>query len=200
LFVEVAGLAVDPEVNDNTSGFGDLQAGFKWVFQSRPDRLTTFQLRAFAPTGDAERGLGTRHISLEPALLAYQQLNACWTLEGELRYWIPVSGTEDRAGPVLRCGLGLTYDGIGRTPSGIRLRPVFEAVGWTMVNGQARFATPPGGPVVIEQVDGDTIVNLKVGARLTINWCNDLYLGYGRGVTGHHWYDDVVRLEWRYSY
>jgi hypothetical protein len=46
---------------------------------------------------------------------------------------------------------------------------------------------------------GDTIVNLKFGVRSYFG-CSDLYLGYGRCVTGDRWYQDILRVEYRYHF
>ena len=92
---------IEPQLDVNTEGFGDMDAGFKWAFYRDDSTLLTFQFRTYAPTGDAADGLGTRHVSLEPALLWNHRVNEQWTMEGEFRYWTPVGGT-DFAGDVVR--------------------------------------------------------------------------------------------------
>lgn len=191
-FVELPGRFLNPQVNDNTAGLGDVSAGFKFAFIADEDRIATFQLRSYAPSGDAERGLGTRHVSLEPALLFYQRLDERCGLEGELRWWIPIEGTSF-AGDIIRYGLGLHYDLLRRDE--LVISPVAELVGWTVLGGK-ESAVRPGGPPLIEDAAGDTILNVKVGLRLKFG-AGDIYTGYGRPLTGDRWYENVFRVEFR---
>jgi len=198
VFAELPVLALDPEVLTNTSGLSDASAGFKWAFHSSECQTTTFQLRAYAPTGDASSGLGNRHPSLEPALLWYRRLPAFASLESELRYFTPVNGTPDVSGSLFRYGVGVTLDG-WRTCDW-RARPVVELVGWTVLDGRSRFALTPGGPPIVEEAGGDTIVNVKAGARVDFGGADDIYVGYGRALTNERWYGDIIRLEWRRAF
>ena len=142
-----------------------------------------------------DRGLGNDHVSLEPALLLYRRLGDRLRLEGELRYWIPIGGT-DFAGDIVRYGIGFSY---GERPADdLWLTPVVEVVGWTVLDG-AQSVAPPLPPVV-QDAAGDTIVNIKLGARLGLGNVADLYTGYGRALTGDVWYKDIWRTELRFAY
>jgi hypothetical protein len=196
-FAEMPYRFVDPELQDNTSGFGDANAGFKLALRQDCCQTTTFQLRTYIPSGDGSRGLGTDHASLEPALLHYRQLSQRLALETELRDWIALDGTEDFAGNVLRYGAGVSYllNNCYCTPT----RAVVELVGWTVLDGMTAFLPAPG-QAVIEDAAGDTIVNLKIGLRHNLSPCCDVYAGYGRALTDETWYDHVVRLELRRTF
>jgi hypothetical protein len=193
-FVEFPVRFLNPEMNDNTAGFSDMNAGFKWMLLECDDLLLTFQFRTYIPTGDASRGLGADHASLEPALLLYKPLTDRLSLEAEFRDWIPVEGTEEFAGNVIRYGVGVGYDWLHTC--NCTVRPVAEFVGWTVLDGQVTIFDPPA-PVRVEEADGDTIVNVKVGVRVGIGCNRQLYAGYGRALTGDTWYDDIWRLELR---
>jgi hypothetical protein len=196
-FVEAPVLFSQAEVNSDADGFSDLQAGVKWNLVRQWDRLLTLQLRTYVPTGKAADGLGSGHVTLEPGLLYFSQPAADWTLEGELRAWIPVDATPLRHGNILRYGLGASYHwgDLGC----LQVRPVVEFVGWTVLDGQSRFATGPG-TFLVEDADGQTIVNGKYGLRLGTGQGRDLYIGYGHALTSNRWYRDIVRLEWRIDY
>ena len=185
-FAEMPFRFVDPELQNNTSGFGDANAGFKLALRQDCCQTTTFQLRTYIPSGDGSRGLGTDHASLEPALLHYRQLSQRLTLETELRDWIALDGTEDFAGNVLRYGAGVSYllNECSCTPT----RAVIELVGWTVLDGMTAFLPAPG-QAVIEDASGDTIVNLKLGLRRNLSPCCDVYAGYGQALTDETWYD-----------
>src|SRR5205823_4677207 len=55
--------------NPNVTGFSDINAGVKYALIADCDRYFTLQTKLYSPTGDAARGLGTRHVSAEPGFL-----------------------------------------------------------------------------------------------------------------------------------
>lgn len=193
-FVEMPVRFLNPDINDNTAGLSDMNAGLKYAFFYDEGTALTFQFRSYFPTGDAERGLGTDHVSLEPALLVYQQLDDRLGFEGEFHWWIPIDGDDDFAGDVIRYGLGLHYDLIQGCD--YRISPVVEVVGWTVLDGQESVRHPTG-LTTIEDSEGDTIVNGKLGVRLKLDGVGDIYGGYGHALTGDRWYEEIVRLEFR---
>jgi hypothetical protein len=121
--------------------------------------------------------------------------------EGQFAAWAPFGGARGLptaadskfAGTVITYGIGpsvVVYER-GRT----RFAPVVELVGWRVVDG---FQTPPAGPA-----DPNT-VNLKFGGRISWSSPNDslgsLYVGYGRALTDARWYEDILRVEYRWSF
>jgi hypothetical protein len=195
-FVEAPWRNLHPEVNDHATGFGDMNAGFKYAFLYNEDLVATFQLRTYVPTGDGRRGLGVDHTSLEPALLVYWRLDESWGFEGELRDWVPIGGT-DFAGNVLRYGVGLHYDGLQKEK--LQVVPVVELVGWTVLSGKESVPVVADG-FQAKDAAGDTILNAKFGLRFKWGDWGDLYAGYGRALTGDRWYANTFRIEWRLSY
>jgi hypothetical protein len=187
---------LNPEVNPDHSGFSDLDLGCKWAFLKDDDDVATFQFRTYAPTGDAHRGLGNDHVTLEPALLLYNRITQELSLESELRLWVPIGGT-DFAGDIVRYGVGLHYD-VCRTEH-CTFSPVLELVGWTVLDGK-ESVVPPSGVPFVEDAAGQTIVNVKLGLRVKFGERADLYTGYGRALTGDRWYENTVRTEFRVLY
>jgi type II secretion system protein G len=108
-----------------------------------------------------------------------------------------VSSTfEWQPGPLLSWG-NLFFYGIGpsyRLINGerFRLAPVIEIVGWN-VTGGLQTGTPSGA-------SGINVVNLKIGARMGFGGHSSLYVGYGKALTSADWYDQIVRVEYRYSF
>ncbi len=192
-FVELPYRLLNPELNANHAGISDLNTGFKWALLYEQDTVGTFQFRVYAPTGDSHRGLGTNHVSLEPAFLAYQRLTERCTAEAELRAWVPVGGT-DFAGDIIRYGVGISYD-LGEMWH-VQVVPVVEVVGWTVLDGKTSVV-PPDGVAFVEDAAGQTIVNVKLGLRWKFGDHADLYTGYGQAVTGNRWYQDTLRVEFR---
>jgi hypothetical protein len=197
VFLEVPYRMINPDVNSNQEGIGDIMAGFKYAFIAQQERYVTFQMSTWAPTGLGMNGLGNNHVSVEPAVLFYQTLSDRLTLQAEVRDWIAVSGS-DYAGNILRYGAGLTY--LANDPcSNVRIYPVGEVVGWNVLTGKE--STAAGATL---QSDA-TIVNGKLGVRFGfgqpdgpgIFGRSDLYIGYARALTGAVWYKDMYRLEYR---
>src|SRR5262249_50352514 len=126
LFAESGVRFLNPDRNANATGLGDTNLGFKWAFFTDEGSIFTFQTRVYLPTAAGSRGLGTGHVSVEPALLGFVRLSEDLGVVGELRYWDPIDGT-DFAGGVLRYGLGLRYD--AWRADDWRVAPIVEAVG-----------------------------------------------------------------------
>jgi len=195
VFLETPYVWMNPDANANTSGFGDTNAGFKFMVYPGQDLQLSLQLRAYFPTG-AGAELGTHHYTLEPALLGHYNLLDVLQIEGELRYWAPIGGT-DFAGDMVRYGLGLSYG--QRSPTDIWLMPVVELVGWTVISGQSYVPTGPT-TYMIQNAAGSTILNAYAGVRFGLGNQFDFYAGYGRGLTGDQWYRDNIRVEFRFLF
>jgi hypothetical protein len=200
MFVETPIRLINPDVNQNAGGWGDVNFGFKYALIAHPDEYLTAQLRVYTPTGEPAVGLGTGHFSIEPSVLYFRRFTENWTLQAEFRDWIPISNSvtpngDNFAGNVLRYGVGLGYD-IWLSCDDCnsqRITPVAEVVGWTILDGFGFDGTN-----LIDQ-SGVTIVNAKFGARYTVN-CHSLYAGYGVPVTNQVWYDGVFRMEYRRAF
>ena len=75
-----------------------------------------------------------------------------------------------------------------------------HVVGWTVLSGKE---SDEFGNVI--NAAGDTIVNAKFGVRFGFGQLMqpggldrvDLYVGYGRALTGDVWYKDMLRAEFR---
>jgi hypothetical protein len=196
VFAEGGVRALSPDLNANTTGLADANVGFKYAFLADECEVWSFQFRAYLPTGPASHGLGTHHVSLEPAVLGFMRLTQDLGLAAEVRYWHPVDGT-DFAGGIVRYGLGLRYDVWEDVDW--RLAPTVEMIGWSVLDGR-ESRLMPNGTVAVHNAGGTHVVNVKVGARLDLGERFGLYAGYGRAITGERWYRDVLRVELRWLY
>ena len=209
LFTSLPYRFIDPKLDgsNNESGIGDLVAGLKSGIFSTANQQLTFQLLAYMPTGKSKTRRGTDHYSLEPGFLYFLKPADRWTLESELKLWIPIGGfkIDNRnsnrfAGNILRFGAGLGYD----LPQTLihRITPVIEVVGWTVLGGH-EFAEDHRLNVVDKRdvvSAKTTIVNLKMGARIAFDNHHSVYAGYGIALTKDVWYDNIVRAEYRYDF
>jgi len=197
LFGTIPVRLINPAANRNASGLGDIDFGFKYAFVQGPTRTLSLQVRAIAPSGNEGAGLGTGNWWLEPGLLYLEQFNTRWQGFGELRYQIPLSKQSDFTGSVLRYGVGTAYQVVQQDWG--YAAPVGELVGWTALSGRE---LADSGAV---DATGATIVNAKVGVRVgfgkkdcnSSQTPNDIYVGYGRALTGEFWYKDMLRIEYR---
>lgn len=200
-------------------GLSDIVLGGKAAILADPDRFLTLQMRAFFPSGESRNGMGTGHYSVEPGLLYYRRLSDAVTLQGQFKAWIPIGGTTSVitdangvtstsfAGNILIYGLGMSYDLIQRPR--LRVAPVAEFVGWTVLNG---FQTVGGTGLFpfggvpddhgIAEAAGDTIVNGKLGIRAYFGaeQKDDFYIGVGQALTTARWYNEILRIEYRRSW
>jgi hypothetical protein len=184
------------------SGLSDIRVGVKAEVLSTPAQVVTVQLRGYLPTGDSEKGLGTDHATLEPALLMYHRIGDRASIESQVGLWYPLGGADglpitadDKfSAPVFFYGIGPSVD-VYRT-SRMRFGPVVELVGWHLTGGFQSF--PPDDDEV--DASGVNIVNIKFGARLTWNDTDTIYGGWGRGLTDRKWYRDLIRVEYRRTF
>jgi hypothetical protein len=182
----------------NQSGMGDLRGGLRVALADGDEQSLTVQAQFYAPTGDASQGLGTNHASFEPALLYYRRLSDVAVIESQFGVWFPFSGSagvptnvaEDFSGQILNFGVGAGFE-VYRS-NRIMLAPVVELVGWWVMGGFQTAPTPAA--------EGTSIVNFKIGGRVSIDDLHSIYVGYGHALTDATWYDDIVRLEYRYSF
>jgi hypothetical protein len=192
LFFQTPYKWVNPQVNPSESGVGDVDLGLKWAFISTPTLTTTFLLRVAMPSREGPE-LSTYHWSVEPGLLLNLNLMDYLILEGEVRYWAALGGSEF-AGDVLRYGLGLAYG--EHLQQGLWINPVAEVVGWTVVSGRELVVWSPTD-FAVRSSGGETIVNGYLGVRVGWGRTLDLYAGYGRSLTGDVWYKQTYRVELR---
>lgn len=212
LFAELPVRAIQPqgfeEFGDpwvpfaDQSGLADIRVGAKVALVADESKALTFQVRASIPTGNASRGLSTNNWSIEPALLYNQALTDRLRLEGQIgdlhpfegSAGLPTAGSKKFAGDVLFYGIGPSYDLV--STERIRFTPVAELVGWRILGG---FQTTCPATVCSYDIDKN-VVNLKVGARVTVADRSSVYAGYGWGLTSAVWYERVFRLEYRYNF
>jgi hypothetical protein len=189
----------------NQSGISDVRAGFKLAVTASSDHSLTFQFKAYFPSGDGSRGLGTAHYSVEPSLMYYQRLSGRWAVESQIGGWLPINGSSlsgrNYAGDIFFYGFGPSYQLVNR--ENIKFAPVVELFGWHVLGGLELLGTgllPPANTATVADASGTNIVNLKIGARTSFGRHNSVYAGFGQAVTHSVWYEHIVRLEYRYSF
>ena len=189
-----------PEVFPNHFGFGDLRLGLKAAIYADENHYVSFQFKSYLPTGNAEDGLGTDHVSLEPAVLVNRKINDRAALSGQAGFWIPIHGSSRAplddgryAGNIFSYGFALSY-GLSGMDAPVRVTPVVEFMGWNVMSGSATTTTG------IADASGTNIFNIKAGVRLAFRTTDSIYTGYGHQLTNAGWYNDMLRLEYRHAF
>jgi hypothetical protein len=190
MFLTTPMLFLNPDVNRNYWGLSNMDVGVKWAFLNTANFLGTLQFRTYVPTA-VNSALDMHQFSMEPALLFNANILDCFTLEGEGKYWFPISDNYYN-GQVLTYGLGLAYG--QRDPSSIWITPVIEGIGWSVLSGRELV---PGPMPAVMSSRGEFIFNLYGGIRFGLGNNMSVYAGYGHSLTGDYWYKDVWRLEFR---
>jgi Putative MetA-pathway of phenol degradation len=210
-WIQAQGLITPPANGPfpNEGGVSDVMAGFKFAAIASDDTYVTFQFRGYFPSGDASKGLGTNHYSVEPELLLYHRFSPALTLEGQVGDWHPIDGSggvsssgtpgsEGFAGDVFIWGIGPSYKVV--STDHVQIAPVLEFVGWTVLSGFQTNVVSGKVAGVADEVSGTNIVNIKIGVRTNIGRHSSFYIGYGHALTSADWYDQIVRAEFRYAF
>jgi len=181
---------------DSQGGVGDIRAGVKFSLADTSSAAVTAKFQVYLPSGDPRKGLGTDHASFEPALLFHNSLSEIVEVESHVGVWLPIGGAApvptaadgDFAGRVFHYGIGPSFTVYDN--AGVRFAPVVELVGWRVLSGNESVGL---------NASGTNIVNLKVGGRLTYN-AGSIYVGYGHALTDKSWYENILRVEYRYTF
>ena len=196
VFLDVPTRFLDPTFNQNHIGLSDLQVGVKYAFLQQGPLTSSVQIRTYIPTGKAEDGLGTGHVSAEPGILFLWEQSAKWRIEGEVHAWVPID--DERYGSeIIRYGLATSYG--ERNPDGLWFTPIIEGQGWYVIRGRETIAFSTRSSRVASSRD-DTIINGNLGVRAGWGTLGDVYVGYSRALTGEVLYKDMFRVELRWFY
>ena len=192
--------AVLAESFGDKSGFGDVLIGTKSVLLDCPCTLLSFGFNTYIPAGDPGKGLGTGHVSLEPNLLMAFRLTPDDYLQAAVAYWIPLGGDALYQGNIFHAGLSWNHLLCCPCP-GVKVIGTLEAEEWSVLGGSYTpadvfDASQSNAPLVASA--NTTIVSAGPGIRMFI--CDKIDLGVGTqfALTGSHWDEELVRVEFRW--
>jgi hypothetical protein len=185
---------ISPTPDTTFSGFGDLNIGTKTLLLDCDLLQFAFQFKTFIPVGSAGKGLGTGHVSLEPAFLSTLHLAPDTYLQAEAAYWIPVGGDSLYQGNVFHGHLAVNQV-LWRLCRDVVLVGTMEFNEWSIINGN--FTDPGTGNPARARA---SIFSLGPGARFVI--CDRIDFGAGTAfsVTGARWAEEMVRAEFRWRF
>ncbi len=192
-FIEMPYYSVNPEGNASSAGFGDMNLGVKTVVLDRDLILVTTQLRTFIPIGNPTNGLGTGHVSLEPALLMALKITGSTYLQSEIAEWIPLGGTPGFAGAVFHYHFSLNQN-LCHVGECVNVVGTLEFNGYSM---RGQFTDAAGN---VENLSGSNFYSAGPGVR--IQFCDrcDIGVGMAFGFGDRHGPDQLYRTELRIRY
>ena len=191
---------LDPEINPNTTGLADMSVGTKSVLK-QTDNWTLSQItRTYMNTGAVTHGLSTGHVSMEPGLLFTKRMGRRTQFHSELKYWFPIAGDPDHSGQILRYGVGASR--IFRESDSFAIVPTFEAVGFTVLDGEKTTGLDISDDPITESLDGETIVNIYPGVWLIRERKSLLELGLSGGlsISNERFFETIMRLDIRIAF
>jgi len=177
--------------NPGSAGMGDLTIGAKTVLLDRDLLLISTQFSTYVPVGNPTTGLGTGHVSLEPALLAALKLTPTTYLQTEFADWIPLGGTPGFAGSVFHYHVSLNQNLLHQGDC-------INVVGTVELNGysfRGQFTDPSTGNVV--GLMGSNYLNAGPGIRLQFCDRCDMGIGMVFGFGSSHGPAQLYRTELR---
>lgn len=193
---------LDPELNGNTAGMGDMSVTTKTVLVDGRDRWQITQIfRTTFNTGSPMHRTGSGNIKLEPGVACRLRLQDSTYAHSEVTYIIPTAGDPLHQGQILRYGLGFSH--VYYETDTTAILPTLEFVGWSVLGGLR--TTPPGASPVVVDVDGEHILTIHPGVRFVADTGSDLGLwefgvSGGVGVSDDKWYRGLLRADLRLSY
>lgn len=172
------------------AGFADMRIGTKSLVHDSPLLQIAFQMTTHIPSAQSIKGLGTAHVSLEPALLVGMRLSRHSFLQAQVAQWIPIGGDPDYAGSLARWGI--SWNRLAwQLDETTQMTTNLEVFGWSFQDGA--YTDPILGP--FQKASNETYVYLGPGCRLLI--CNKWELGVGGAfaLSDRHFAESLIRSE-----
>lgn len=189
---------VDPVVNEDSAGIGDITITTKTLFMDGKRWQIANLFRTYIPSGDADVGLGTGHASIEPGFAWRYKWSDITYLHGDIKFWVPLGADAQHKGEVLSYGFAFSH--VWHDSDCFAIMPTFEVVGLSFLDGDV---TAPGGGVF--PVDNDVVINLHPGIRFV--WDNGSDCGTkefgifgGFNTSNNAIYEGILRGEFRWSW
>lgn len=192
---EVPIRSLNPDVNNNTTGLGDMHIGTKLMILDEGRFQVSQLFNSYFPTGLGLRGLGTQHVSMELGFAANYKLSCTTYLHGQFMYWFPIPANLDYSGTIMKYGAGVSHLLYERPYSDFAVIPTFEIVAYSILDGKA---TAPNGNAI--DVDGQSIINIHPGVHVLVAEGLDVGLMGGWRVTNDHFFSEFMRAEVRMAF
>lgn len=108
-FFETPYRSLDPDNVPHAAGFADMNVGVKTLIFDCELIQVAMQMKTYIPVGNALKGLGTGHVSLEPSLIVGIRIHEDTYLQMQVAEWIPLGGDINYAGAALHYHTSLNH-------------------------------------------------------------------------------------------
>jgi hypothetical protein len=186
---------LNPTINPNTSGFGDMSVTTKLVVLTGRSLQLTQLTRTHMPTGQASSGRGNGHVAMEPGLITRYTWDDRTMFHGMTTFLFPIGSDPSFSGEILNYSLGIAR--VWYENDQFAIIPTIESINWSVLSGARGIEQ--------NKISGDYISNLHPGVRFVFDRGGDLGLfeaGFGTGfsLTNNHFYESLFRFDLRWSY
>ena len=180
---------------DAGSGLADIVLGTKSMMLDTELLLLTFQFTTFLPSGDSGKGLGTGHVSLEPALVSALYLCPGSYLQTEFGFRFPIGGQAGSQASVFHYSASLNRE-LWKCGSSWELVGTLGLDGYQIENGG--YTTDAGATGRATSVG--SILYATPGLRL--GFCDKADFGFGPAfaVTRDRFAQQLLRFEARFRF
>jgi len=178
----------------HSAGFADLHIGTKSLLLDTPMLQVAMQMTTTVPTANSRKGLGTGHVSLEPALLIAVALTDRDSMQAQVAQWIPLGGDPDFQGAILRWGAAWNRILWQRDQDNVATISL-DLVGWSFQDGA--YTDPNLGK---QRANDETYVYLGPGARWLM--CGKFEFGVGGifALSERHFAQHILRTDFTLRY
>jgi hypothetical protein len=166
-------------------GFGDMNAGFRFLAFDGQHSIITFGGNLHAPTGSSDHHLGTGYTSVEPAVYWWQDFGKANVLQTELTIDTPVGTHQGVSEFRYNFCLTHTFPGTGSWKYFQWLTPTIEWNGHTELDGPSSRRT---------------VLNLMPGVIWMMGEKDQFGVGFAFPLTGSRDFDSQILLSYIHSF
>jgi hypothetical protein len=197
--VDASGGIVNTDPCCRQSQFADMNVGSKTLLLDCELIQISFQFKTFIPIGSSGKGMGTSHVSLEPALLFNLKLSNATYLQAESAYWIPIGGDQIYQANIWHNHFSLNH--ILCCPcKDLQLIGTAELNEWHVYGGAYTVDAYMSGTNFLANGGTTTILSGGPGLRGIVCDRYDVGVGSAFAFTGSRWAKDLVRAEFRWRF
>lgn len=183
---ELPYVAINPDSDDNHSGYGDMSITTKTVLKDGNNVQVTQIFRSFIPSGNFDKKIGVGHASFETGAMFRRKFRPQTEFAGEVLYHWPAGDGEQ----IMKWGLGMTH--VAYDSDDFAILPSLEFTGWSIVDQ-------------VSDGKGFHFFSLTPALRFAFDRPGDLGLfdaGFAASIplSQDRWYSTALMLELRWTF
>lgn len=182
---------IQPDFAGHASGFSDMSIATKTLLFDCELIQISLMMKTYLPVGNARKGLGVGHVSLEPSLLMGIKITPTTYFQGQLSEWIPLGGDPAHQGSILHVHTSLNQE-LCRVLPDVPIIGTLELNCWDFQDGL--YTDPILGA---QKSSGYKYVTMGSGVRMFV--CDRLDIGFAAAfaLSEQHLAEKTYRVEFR---